>query len=30
MSTTPRVPSGVPGQPADFYSVFQHQPEVAA
>jgi hypothetical protein len=30
MSSQPRVPSGVPGQPADFYSVFQHQPELAA
>ena len=30
MSTHPRVPSGVPGQPADFYSVFQHRPEFAA
>ena len=30
MSSLPRVPSGVPGQPADFYSVFQHQPAFAA
>jgi hypothetical protein len=30
MSSRPRVPSGVPGQPADFTSVFQHQPEFAA
>jgi hypothetical protein len=30
MSSLPRVPSGVPGTPADFYSVFQHQPEFAA
>ncbi len=30
MSSLPRVSSGVPGKPADFYSVFQHQPEFAA
>ena len=28
MSSRPRVPSAVPGQPADFYSVFQHAPEL--
>jgi hypothetical protein len=30
MSSRPRVPSGIPGRPADFHSVFQHQPELAA
>jgi hypothetical protein len=30
MSTTPRVPSALPGQPADFSSVLAHQPELAA
>ena len=30
MSTSARVPSAVPGQPADFYSVFQHAPDFAA
>ena len=30
MSTNPRVPSALPGEPAHFYSVLQHQPELAA
>ena len=30
MSSTPRVSSGEPGKPADFYTVFSHQPELAA
>jgi hypothetical protein len=30
MSSTPRISSGEPGKPADFYSVFSHQPEFAA
>jgi hypothetical protein len=30
MSTTPRVPSAQPGEPATFYSVFQHRPDFAA
>jgi hypothetical protein len=30
MSTNPRIPSAVPGEPAHFFSVFQHQPEFAA
>ncbi len=28
MSTTPRVPSAVPGQSAAFRTVFAHQPEL--
>jgi hypothetical protein len=30
VSSTPRVSSGEPGKPADFYTVFSHQPEFAA
>jgi hypothetical protein len=30
VSTTPRVPSALPGRPADFHSVLQHQPELAS
>jgi hypothetical protein len=30
MSTRPRVSSGEPGKPADFYTVFSHQPAFAA
>jgi hypothetical protein len=30
MSSVARVPSGVPGKPADFYTVFENAPEFAA
>lgn len=30
MSTTPRLPSAIPGQPPHFGSVMAHAPEVAA
>jgi alkylhydroperoxidase family enzyme len=30
MSTTPRVSSGVPGEPADFYRALAHQPALSA
>jgi alkylhydroperoxidase family enzyme len=30
MSTTPRVPSAVPGEPAKFATVFAHRPDLAA
>jgi hypothetical protein len=30
MSTTPRVSSAIPGQPAEFGSVLAHQPEMAS
>lgn len=28
MSMTPRIPSAIPGQPADFGSVMSHTPEI--
>ena len=30
MSTIPRVPSAVPGEPATFGNVFAHRPDLAA